>query len=85
MSKLPVRISGDGFAHKVEIDGHEVQGSVTRLALCIDAETRVPVLDLSLFVAAALDVETQALVKLDAETVEALMAMGWTPPEQVIA
>lgn len=83
MSKLPVRITGDGFAHKVEVDGHEVQSSVTRLALYIDAETRLPVLDLSM-IPGGLDVEMLALVKLDAETAEALKAMGWTPPEQGI-
>lgn len=79
MSLIPVRISGDGFSHKVEVDGHEVQRGTMHLSLEIDAKERVPVLTLRLLVA-GLDAETAALVRLDDETAEALKAIGWTPP-----
>lgn len=79
MSLIPVRISGDGFSHKVEVDGHEVQRGTVHLSLELDAKDRVPVLTLRLLVA-GLDTETLALVKLDDETTDALKAMGWTPP-----
>jgi hypothetical protein len=77
---LPVRISGDGLAHKIEVDGHDLSNSVHRVELEIDARDRVPVLRLHMAVY-QLVTDEHARVLLDAETEEALKAMGWTPPE----
>lgn len=76
-----VRIHGDGIIHIVEIAGHRVEAMATGLTLEIDARTRTPVLTLRLHVRRGLDVETMARARVDAETEEALKAMGWTPPD----
>jgi hypothetical protein len=78
MRDLPVRITGNGIRHKVEVDGHDVSNMVTRAELEIDPREG-SVLRLQMIVGQVMGDE-RAVVLLDGETTEALKAMGWTPP-----
>jgi hypothetical protein len=78
---LPVRISGDGFVHKIEVAGLDLSNWVHRVELDIDASDRIPVLRLHM-IAYQLVTDEHARVLLGAETEEALKAMGWTPPPE---
>ena len=78
MINIPVRITGNGIRRKLEIDGHDVSNSVIRAELDIDPREGT-VLRLHMITCQQL-VDEHARVLLDSETVEALKAMGWTPP-----
>ena len=76
---VPVSITGNGIRHKIEIGGHDVSNSTVRAELDIDPREGT-VLRLHLITCQQL-VDEHARVLLDGETVKALKAMGWTPPE----
>jgi len=77
---LPIRISGNGIAHKLEVGGRDISGWVSRLELEIDPSDGGAVLRLSMCAVDVSAVDTRAQVKIDAETAETLKALGWTPP-----
>lgn len=76
-----VAITGLLGRQQITIDGHEIR-TCTRARLTLDADSPVPVLELSLFVIDNLTTALPALVVLDDPTRQALLAMGWTPPEE---
>lgn len=76
-----VSISGHLGRLQIAIDGSELK-TCTRARLTLDAETQVPVLELSLLVLDDLATAVPAVVLLDDPTRQALLAMGWTPPEE---
>lgn len=78
MIKLPVRITSNGVGHKIEVDGHDVSNFTVRAELDIDPREGT-VLRLHMITTQQL-VDEHARVLLDSATVEALKAMGWTPP-----
>lgn len=78
MRDVPLRITGNGTRHKLEIDGHDISNSVIRAELDIDPREGT-VLRLHMITTQQL-VDEHARVLLDSETVKALKAMGWTPP-----
>jgi hypothetical protein len=81
VSKQPVKITGEGVAHRITVGGHDISDVTTALSLEIDASTRTPVLTLTLLPVGLLDAGTEAIVRLGDKTAEVLKALGWTPPE----
>lgn len=79
-----VSIRGSGPAVTVALDGYELR-SVTRAVLTLDAEARVPVLELSLIVLNDLETGVPAHVVLDKSAHAGLVAMGWAPPETAVS
>jgi hypothetical protein len=75
-----VAITGASGRLQITIDGHELR-TCTRARLTLDADSPLPVLELSLLVLDDLTTAVPAVVLLDDSARQALLAMGWTPPE----
>ncbi len=80
MSEHHVKIHGGPSSYVVEIDGHPMQNITEAVSMELDGR-RQPAVLLKL-VTYSVDADTTALVELDPDAIEALKALGWTPPPE---
>jgi hypothetical protein len=81
MSDMPhVKIQGGPHSYVIEVGGHPVQ-NVTQ-AVSLELSGSEPPAVLLKLVTYSVDIGTAAMVKLDPDAIEALKALGWTPPEE---
>lgn len=69
-----------GGPHSLTVDGHDISKGVRSLALDIERGS-LPMLSIDLAVFEVTDVEGPARLLIPDGTRDALVAMGWTPPE----
>lgn len=70
-------------ASRVVVDGHDISDAVTSATLELDARSPTPELHLKLGYCELDTVEAaEARVVITEPTRQALLALGWTPPEE---
>jgi hypothetical protein len=81
---LNARISVNDVGYgKIEINGVDIAGGVSSVGFSA-GHGLVPTLELDLVIGRGADIESPVHVVLPEETVAALIALGWVPPEEVI-
>jgi hypothetical protein len=78
---VTVTTNADGVGrHRVEVDGHDISKAVSKATLWLSGG-EPPELDLELRVFESQRIEAaEAEITIPAETHDALVALGWTPP-----
>lgn len=74
-----VQLAGDGTGGHVEIDGHEIADQAARLVV-VAIPGKAPKLTVSLV--QGLSLEAACDIALATSTRAALVALGWTPPQE---
>jgi hypothetical protein len=82
VAKLHVELPDKGGPAVIEIDGVDIANGVAGLCLTDDAYTRSPVLELTLATFSEIDADGDVRILIPNATRAALIALGWTPPEE---
>lgn len=80
MASIKLGLGRQGWNSTIEVDGHDI--SAAARAFRLDADVHgIPQLVVDLVVLESSTVSGEATVVIPEATREALIALGWTPPE----
>jgi Pyruvate/2-oxoacid:ferredoxin oxidoreductase gamma subunit len=84
MPDYSVRISGDPWNPRVEIDGHDISAAVRSVTVRYErnhrAEVSIELLADTVEIADLASEETKAVLSMPSDVEDALTTFGWTPP-----